>query len=229
MSETQTADTAYSASLSAVSAQMRQSVEIEIMTRDGDRVKIRLEQSSDVREGTLGIDQDGLHADAYEFSASQQSRFTVSIKGNISADEQEALQNLLQEMDDVSREFFAGDAQSALAHVAEIGMDSSQIAGFALDLSSRTSVRAVAAYAQTQQADRHVDEHKIRQAADFVGQVNDLLSSATGALQSFIKPLPAFMDLFNAVTQEATDTAALQQVVEPLARQTLAPPSNVAA
>jgi hypothetical protein len=223
---------ASTAALQGIAVQSRQSAEVQIVTNEGDVVKIRLTQSSAASQSAVSLNQNGQQVDAAQLSSSQTSSFSISIEGDLNANEQKSIQDLLQVMDGVSTDFFSGDVQSAVDHVQAIGLDNAQLKGFSMNLSTQRSIQAVAAYVQTQQPEQRVLPEKIKQAADFLGQVGDMLSTAQSALQPFSKPLPAFIDLLNAVIHvaaadskqpDAADQATdLQQVVQPLADSALA-------
>lgn len=140
----------------SVAAQREDSSELTLTTRDGDEVTISLnsvrgfaaqqqagvQQSTQDGETTLqaGISQ------SYEFYQSE--RFSFSVQGELSAEELEDISKLVEETSGLVDEFFNGDIQSAFKQASEIGLEDSQIAGFALELSRTETVETVQQYQQ---------------------------------------------------------------------------------
>lgn len=226
------ASTAPTIQLQGISAQISQSSEVEIVTKEGDVVKIRLAQSASNSQSAVTIQQDGLTANSFQNSSESSSNFSVSIDGNLNEDEQNSVKKLLQQFESVGKEFFNGNAQDAFDHAQKIGLDTEQLASFSLSLSVDKSVQAVSAYQQAAFPDQQVEPGKIKQAVDFFGQARQLLKSAQSALQPFQDPLSAFSELFAAVNQLGATTdntdpkpaespSTLQQLIKPLGETVL--------
>lgn len=212
--------------LQGFSTQVNQAAQIEIVTKEGDVIKIRLTQSATNSQGLVNIEQGGISATAFQSNSESRSDFSVAVEGNLNEDEQKSLKKLLKQMDRVGHDFFNGNTQAAFSHVQQIGLDTKQIASFSMSLSMEKSVQAVAAYQQVGFPDRQIEPEKIKQAADFFSHARDLLKSAQAALEPFENPLSTFNALFNAIHQvgieksvEPTTTEGkllLQQLIEPL-------------
>lgn len=218
------------AQLQGFSAQMSQSAEVQVVTKEGDIVKIKLSQSVATTQGSVSFQQNGQSASAFQFSSENSSNLSVSVQGNLNEDEQASLKKLLKEMDSVGQDFFKGNLKDAFEHTQKIGLDTGQIAGFSLSLSSSKSIQAVAAYQQAATPDQQVDPGKIKQATDFFSQSRDVLKTAQEALKSFENPLSVFDALFSGVNQvaasaeptSAESAASLQQIIKPLGEAVLA-------
>jgi hypothetical protein len=238
----QAADVAATATVSqqqGFSAQASQTAEIEIVTKEGDVIKIRLAQSATNSYAAVNIEQGGVIATAVQSNAENSSKFSVSIQGNLNEDEQKSLKNLLNQMDSVGHDFFNGNIRDAFDHAQQIGLDTKQIASFSMNLSLEKSVQAVTAYQQVSFPDQQIEPDKIKQAANFSSQMRDLLKTAQSALMPFENPLSAYNDLFNAALQVGTgngteqpkavpDNLALQQIIKPLGETVLTEqPTNV--
>lgn len=213
-------------------AQSSQSAEIKVVTKEGDIIKIKLSQSASVSQGAVNVQQDGGSATAFQASSTNSSSMSVSVEGNLNEDEQKALKNLLKEMDTVGKDFFNGNIKDAFEHTQKIGLDSEQIAGFSMSLSSSRSIQAVAAYQQVAAPDQQVEADKIKQATDFFSHAKELLASAQSALKPFENPLSVFNALFSGVNQVGNDQNAapsLQQIIKPLGETLLNNGNAVAA
>jgi hypothetical protein len=213
--------------LQGFSAQSRQDTDIEIITKEGDVVKIRLAQSASNSYAAANIEQGGVIATASQSNSENNSNFSVTVEGNLNQDEQNSLKDLLSQMDSVGNDFFNGNVQAAFNHAQQIGLDTKQIASFSMNLSQEKSIQGVAAYQQASFPDQQIEPDKIKRTVDFSSQIRDLLKMAESALVPFDKRLSAFNELFNAVLQlgegnsnEQPKTAqgniALQQIIKPL-------------
>ncbi|MEQ1528677.1 MAG: DUF5610 domain-containing protein [Methylococcales bacterium] len=222
--------------LQSYAAQSSQSAEIKVVTKEGDVIKINMAQSRSVSQSAVSIDQNGKQVNALQSSNSSQSSFSVSIEGNLNADEQKSLQELMEDMSKVGSSFFDGKTKSAFKHAQKIGLDTEQLASFSMSMSKQKSVQAVAAYLQTDSPAQQVQPDKIKQAADFVNQAKELIKTAQSALQPFEDPLAVFNDLFKAVDQlsakdsepkPAPDSPSLPDIMKPLAQDGLAKEKQV--
>jgi hypothetical protein len=74
----------------------------------------------------------------YAFSA---GRIEISVKGDLNDEELAAISELVGKVESLAADFFAGDVQKAFEAATTLGFDAEQIAGFALKLSTRESLR----------------------------------------------------------------------------------------
>lgn len=146
----------------SVSAAREDSSELTLTTRDGDEVTISF---SSVRsfeaQQELAIQQSNARQDngdnseanlqvgvsqSYEFYQSE--RFSFSVEGDLSDEEIADIAKFVEQSAGVVDEFFNGDIQSAFQQASDIGLEDSQIAGFALELSRTETVETVQQYQQ---------------------------------------------------------------------------------
>ena len=120
----------------------KQKASLDILTQEGDRVQIRFRsrealslQSSAAAAGGVPT---GSGISLYAFAA---GRVEVTLQGELSEGELQAISALMEKVDALATEFFAGDMETAFASAAALGFDSNQLAGFALRMSLRESVR----------------------------------------------------------------------------------------
>lgn len=211
--------------LQGFSAQISQSADIEVVTKEGDIIKIRLAQSVSNSQTALKIEQGTITASGMQNNFVSSTDFSVSVEGNLNEDEQKSLKELLKQMDKIGRDFFNGHIQAAFDHAQKIGLDSRQIASFSMSLSMEKSIQAVTAYQQAVFPDRQIEPEKIMQAVDFFSQARGLLKTAQSALEPFESQLSVFSALFNAVNQVGRDTNNEQTPTEatPLWQQIIKP------
>jgi hypothetical protein len=194
-----------------VAAQISQSAEIEIVTQEGDVVKIRLAESASMSQSIAHVKQNGQAATAFESSSESSSDFSISIEGNLNEDEQKSLKKLLKQMDKVGKEFFSDNIQGAFKQAQKIGLDTEQLASFSMNLSMEKSVQAISTYQQTAAPEQNLATDKIQQIGDFFNRARADLQSSQDALKLFANPVSAFNSLFEAVNKMLTAQNSSQE------------------
>lgn len=118
----------------------------ELVTADGDRVTIKV---SAMQVGTaLGLSgKSGL-----DIAGRQSTAFQFEVDGELDSGELEAINNLLKGVADLSESFFSGGVTEAFEKALSLGFDTSEIRGFALNLSMSSVERVTQAYAPDQQS-----------------------------------------------------------------------------
>ena len=125
-----------------VSAMRREKGSVSILTQDGDAVRIRFRSTTGVAvqaDSTSTADATISTTSVYAFAS---GRMQVEVTGELDADELKAIGDLMEKVDSLASQFFDGDTQAAFSSAAELGFDAGEIAGFALRLSVKESVRA---------------------------------------------------------------------------------------
>jgi hypothetical protein len=132
--------TAISPATTAVAARdvVREKVAINILTTEGDQVSIRFRTQDVVNVSSAqatgqATDNSGT-ATALNAHVISRGRLKIEVVGNLSDGELTAIGDLLDKVDAVATQFFGGDLQAAFAAASNIGLDSSQIASFSLQL-----------------------------------------------------------------------------------------------
>lgn len=138
----------------SVAAYSRQSAEsrsgtISIETRDGDTIDISFNRLSALSEGAVRSRDGAGETAAYGRQSLEASGLSISVEGNLDADERKAVDALLKDVDQLSERFFAGDTRGAFAQAMKLNFDSEQLSGLDLDLQHTQVRREVAAYAET--------------------------------------------------------------------------------
>ncbi len=112
------------------------SFSLELNTREGDRVTLNfnlLELFS--KSSARGVTQGGDRVKFSQIEGIQQRNLDVSIQGDISEQEQQAIDDLLNGVVKVANKFFHGDLRAALERLGDIQFDTQQLSDFSLDLS----------------------------------------------------------------------------------------------
>ena len=99
---------------------------LQLVTADGDKVNIRsygdYGQRSQTSEG------------ASQYNESSLSRFKLTVEGDLDTEELKAINALLGRVTDVAETFFSGDITAAFDQALELGIESDEIARFAVNL-----------------------------------------------------------------------------------------------
>lgn len=112
----------------AYGVQESRSFSLKLRTADGDGVTIRL---STERAGMAQYAASNTGASLTR-QGSQAEGFQFSVDGELDEGEMRALTDLLQQVGDISEEFFAGDLDSAFKLASELSFDSAEISTFDL-------------------------------------------------------------------------------------------------
>jgi hypothetical protein len=126
--------------------------ELSLETRDGDRVKVSFSRDLSASSSmAVAADGQGNRAAVLDVSRTESSGFRFSVEGDLSADELEAIQNLVRDVGQVANQFFNGDVQKAFEQAPDIAFDRSQLASMRLHMSRSEQYSVAQRYQQTQQ------------------------------------------------------------------------------
>lgn len=116
--------------VSILDIRARERLSLDFVTQEGDVVHIRF----GVRAHFVGA-QDGSGNSAS--GATVDGKFSVSVKGDLNAQELAAIESVLQQVEGSTQQFFSGDAQAASTAASGITMDSSELASVNVRASER--------------------------------------------------------------------------------------------
>ena len=152
--------------------------DMQVTTRDGDRLRISIAQASaNWSQSRVAASSNG-NASALvagtQSGSMQIGAWQVSVEGELDADELGALEKLFSQVQELSNSFYAGDMAGAFDRAMALEMDGEQLASLSLNL-TQTSVRqATDAYSAVAQSGG--------QAASAVN--NSLIEYAQGLLEA---------------------------------------------
>lgn len=164
-----------------LSSKFKQSSEatIEIYTQDGDRVEVSYSAFiQSASNESYVVNQQG-SSYSYDFSAQSSASFQFSVEGELDAEEQNAINQVLNNVGDIAGQFFNGDVQAAFNSAMQLGFDGEELKSFSMDLRQSTSVQVVESYQRTEQL---VDPVHVSSdpgpAIDVLSQLQQLLEAA---------------------------------------------------
>lgn len=150
------ANTGSSAGSSAVAAYSErftaqaQTFELNITTRDGDKLRIAVAQASANYSQTSVAAASNGNGSAVQInrqsSSLQMAGFQVSIEGELDDDERAALGKLFDQVAGLSDKFYAGDLSGAFDQAMKLQLDGKQLASMSLQLTQTRVRQATDAY-----------------------------------------------------------------------------------
>jgi len=172
--------------------------DMQVTTRDGDRLRISIVSASaswsqsSVAAASSG---NGSVASASSSSGSLQiGAWRVEVEGELDDEERAALEDLFKQVQDISNDFYSGNLSGAFDRALQLKMDGSQLASMSLQL-TQTSVR---------------------QATDAYGAVAQQGGQAASAINdSLIEYARGLLDALRSADRVSEDArGTLQQLLE---------------
>lgn len=130
--------------------------ELQVTTRQGDRLRISLAQAAlDYRQTDVSFStaSEGTRLSVQQRSSSVQvGSFMVAVEGDLNEQERGALNDLLRQVQGLSGQFYAGDLAGAFDSALSLNMDGSQLASMSLRLTQTQLRQASDTYAAVAQS-----------------------------------------------------------------------------
>jgi len=157
--------------------QQSERMELSLRTRDGDEVTIQFARDFDQQASFAAVaDGNGNQAASFDVSSTESSGYRFQVKGDLSAEELDAIRNLVQDTTQLAGQFFNGDVQAAFEQAQNISFDSSQLARMELNMSSSTRYTAAQRYQETQQLADTSQNQPGRRLGQFMREMQDRFS-----------------------------------------------------
>lgn len=127
-------------------ASQQNSMSLELMTKDGDKISLSFMQSSSSFSYGAQEGHQLITAAGFEENLTWQ----MDVTGSLDEGEQEALSNLLQDVEKLSNSFFSGDLGEALEQAMALGFDGNELASMSLNLRQESFSSVSRAYNSVQ-------------------------------------------------------------------------------
>ena len=127
-------------------ASQQNSMSLELMTKDGDKISLSFMQSSSSFSYGAQEGHQLITAAGFEENLAWQ----MDVTGSLDEGEQEALSNLLQDVEKLSNSFFSGDLGGALEQAMQLGFDGDELASMSLNLRQESFSSVSRAYNSVQ-------------------------------------------------------------------------------
>jgi len=197
-----------------------ESFSLELETQDGDKVKIQFaNQSSSESAFAYSGDDQGNRSAVYSLTQSQSSAFQFQVQGDLDEDELEAIAKLINDVSEISNEFFNGDVQKAFEIATQFNMDKTELASMNLQLTQSQSYSAAASYRSVEQNSvpdigklaghflNNIDQATQRPELDFLQNITDV---SQRLLDSLVQQDSRFID--GDDQQQSTFAASLSRI-----------------
>lgn len=153
------------------------SADYTFTTAEGDEVSISFADAYQSQSSSRYQQTESSQAFSTQFSESRELSFSMSVNGELNEDEQQAINDLMAELQDVSKTFFSGDLDKAFEQAQELSLGNEQLVAFSMDLRQSKTVAAIKEYEQI----KPTSEKAI---AETVAPFNDDLKSAYSKAQA---------------------------------------------
>lgn len=164
-------------------AAQAETFDMEVTTRDGDRLRISIAQASAnwSQSGVVASSNgDGNSVVASSQSGSLQiGAWQVSVEGELDDEERAALEKLFGQVQDLSNKFYAGDLSGAFDRAMALEMDGEQLASMSLRLTQTTMRQATDAYSAVAQDGGQAASAVNSSLIDYAQGLLDALRSAS--------------------------------------------------
>jgi len=198
---------------------------IEITTKDGDSVKIDLYSDLNAQsQKTISQNENGSSITSSS-SISLSSGISYQVEGNLDDDEKAAIEDLLKDIEKVSRKFFNGNIQKAFEKASELELNTDELENFSLDMQyQQTREVAVSSYQQNQnlyapvETDNETDKTPVLQnLSNYTRDLDKLVHhpAAEKVLDNPFKEIGKIFKGFNQLLQP-TESTPVQKKSEAL-------------
>ena len=167
---------ATSANLTQLAASRTRSFQMQVVTQEGDKVTIEVNAAQAVAVQQGGYSTGGGNVSVFNGTLASSNHFSFSVQGNLNANELKSLNDLFQQVNKIADTFYGGDVQQAFDQASQVGVDSQQIAAFAVNIQQTQAVAVRSTYAAVQnagaqQASVSSDQTPYQPLGDFAGQL----------------------------------------------------------
>lgn len=181
----------FSSSRYSSQASQQNSMSLELMTKDGDKISLSFKQSA---ESFSYAEQQG-HQYISAAGFEQGTEWQMDVIGSLDEGEQAALSNLLKDVEKLSNTFFNGDLGGALEQAMQLGFDGDELASMSLNLRQESFSSVSRAYNSVQPK---LPTSELENLSSPLLAYNDDYLSALEQAKSFADP----QTLLNALVEQ---------------------------
>ncbi|MNQ56594.1 hypothetical protein D3C85_707240 [compost metagenome] len=157
--------------------------DLEVKTRDGDKLRISIAQASaNWSRGSVAAAADGNGSVLIASTQSSNLRigaWQVEVEGELDEEEKAALLDLLGQVQNISSKFYSGDLSGAFDRALALDMDGEQLASMSLRLTQTKVTQATDAYGAVAQQGGQAASAVNGNLKDYANSLLDALRSAS--------------------------------------------------
>jgi len=116
--------------------------ELQIHTQEGDTVTLSFASKTGVSVQNLQAGNGSTQLSSTDIQAFTSNRVTINVQGDLNANELQAVQDLVGQVNQLADGFFGGDVNAALSQAASLNFDSSQLTDYSLHLALKQTFAA---------------------------------------------------------------------------------------
>jgi len=150
---------------------MTSNAEYKFTTAEGDEVSISFADAFESQSASAYQQNSNSESFTSSSSQSRQVSFSMSVNGDLNEQEQEAINAMMEDLQDLSKTFFGGDLDEAFEQAQELSLDSDQLVAFSMDLRQTKTIASVKSYEEYKPAPE-------KQVAEGLAPFNDDLKNA---------------------------------------------------
>lgn len=125
---------------SAVAFQRDRSFEMEVVTQDGDTIKLIVNSGQSGFANQSSVQGDGVELQSLSAGFASYDNLSFSVEGELDAGEISALKDLFGQVNSVAETFYGGNVEQAFDQAMSVGMDSEELAAFAVDIQQSETI-----------------------------------------------------------------------------------------
>lgn len=125
---------------SQVAFDRARSFDMQVVTQDGDTVTLHVSSGQSGYANQFSLQADGVSAQGFDAGFSSYDNVSFSVEGELDEGELAALRDLFSQVNTVAETFYGGDVETAFNQAMDVGMDSEELASFAVDINQSQAV-----------------------------------------------------------------------------------------
>jgi hypothetical protein len=145
--------------------------EYTFTTAEGDEVSISFADAYESKAASSYSKNGDNEAFVSESSQSRDLSFSMTVNGDLNEQEQQAINELMEDLQSVSETFFSGSLEDAFEQAKELNLGNEQLVGFTMDLKQTKTVAAIKGYEEYKPAPE-------KEVAEKIAPFNDDLKQA---------------------------------------------------
>ena len=168
----------FNAGLTQIQADSSRSFQLEVVTNEGDKVKIQVQSGQSLSAQQVSYNDANTSVSGFSASLSRYNSFSFSVVGDLNANELASLNDLFSQVNDVAATFYSGDVQQAFDQELQVGADPEQLASFAVNINQSQSVAVRNTYVAVQNQDGQAAPNPFQDLYQQLGNFADQLKQA---------------------------------------------------
>ncbi len=116
--------------------------ELQIHTQEGDTVTLSFASKSGASIQNIQAGNGSAQLSSTDIQAFTSNRVTISVQGDLNANELQAVQDLAGQVNQLAAGFFGGDVNAALSQASSLNFDNSQLTDYSLHLALKQTFAA---------------------------------------------------------------------------------------